>query len=212
MPARLDLGAAVESSGSQRSPALDRVLDAALECFIDEGLTSTTMSDVAARAAVSRVWVHRLVGDRQALIEAVLGREVERSFQVLAAMRPADPTPAAAFAEAVALVVVHFAHHPLVRRLVADELDQVAAAFADGDFLGIVADRVADVLAMALGIPPSEVRPVAEAATRVAVSLMITPSSPGGDRSPEVTALIRAAFGPAIDVLSSQADPSNPPT
>jgi AcrR family transcriptional regulator len=196
---RFDLGAAVASSGAERSPAVDRVLDAALECFIDEGLRSTTMSDVAGRAEVSRVWVHRLVGDRQALIEAVLAREVERSFRVLGSMQLADPTPAAAFAEAVALVVVHFAHHPLVRRLVSDELDQVAAAFADGTFLAIVADRVAAVMALGLGVASTDVRPVAEAATRVAVSLMIAPSSSGGDDPTAVASLIRAAFGPAID-------------
>ena len=96
-------------------------------------------------------------------------------------------------------MVVHFAHHPLVRRLVDDEADQVAAAFADGTFLSIVADRVAAVMALALGAPAEAVRPVAEAATRVAVSLMIAPSSPGGDDGPAVAALIRAAFGPAID-------------
>jgi AcrR family transcriptional regulator len=200
---RFDLGAAVAASGADRTPALDRVLDGALECFIDQGLRATTMSDVAARAEVSRVWVHRVVGDRQALIEAVLAREVERSFVVLAAMTPLDPDPVAAFAEAVGRVVVHFAHHPLVRRLVDDEADQVAAAFADGRFLAIVADRVAAVMALGLGVPTAAVRPVAEAATRVAVSLMIAPSSPGGDDRAAVAGLIRAAFGPAIDQLAT---------
>jgi AcrR family transcriptional regulator len=199
---RFDLGAAVESSGAERSPALDRVLDAALECFVQNGLAATTMSDVAARAEVSRVWVHRLVGDRRALIEAVFAREVERSFVVLATMTPIDSTPSAAFAEAVGLVVVHFAHHPLVRRLVDDEADQVAAAFADGSFLAIVSDRVASLMSLALGAARAEVRPVAEAATRVAVSLMIAPSTAGGDDQATVAALIRAAFGPAIDGLA----------
>ena len=202
MAVRLDLAAAVESSGAERSPAVDRVLDAALECFVHNGLAATTMSDVAARAEVSRVWVHRLVGDRRALIEAVLAREVERSFVVLATLTPLDPTPAVAFAEAIGLVVEHFAHHPLVRRLVDDEADQVAAAFADGTFLGIVTDRVAAVISLALGATPAEVRPVAEAATRVAVSLMIAPNSPGGDDRATVAALIRAAFGPAIDLFA----------
>jgi AcrR family transcriptional regulator len=199
---RFDLGAAIESTGGERSPGLDRVLDAALDCFIEAGLAATTMSDVASRAQVSRVWVHRLVGDRRALIEAVLAREVERSFVVLAAMTPIDPTPAAAFAEAVSRVVVHFAHHPLVRRLVDDEADQVAAAFADGTFLAIVSDRVAAVMALALGAPAPVVRPVAEAATRVAISLMIAPSSPGGDDRAAVAALIRAAFGPSVNGLA----------
>ncbi len=203
MSVRFDLAAAVETTGAERSQATDRVLDAALECFVAKGLRTTTMADVAARAEVSRVWVHRLVGDRSGLVEAVLGREVERSFQVLAAFTPSDPTPATAFAEATARVVVHFARHPLVRRLVTDEADQVAAAFSNGTFLALVGERVASVMAVALGVDPADTRPVADAATRVAVSLIIAPLAPGGDDREDVAAFIRAAFGPSIERLAA---------
>jgi AcrR family transcriptional regulator len=199
---RVDLGAVVEAVGPttapERSPSLDRVLDAALDCFTRRGLRATTMADVADAAGVSRVWVHRLVGSRDDLVHAVLAREVERVFEVLAAIVPVDPSPDVAFGDAVGVVVAHFAAHPLVRRLVDDEADQVVSAFTDGRFLDLVASRVATLVGLALGVAVDAVRPVCEAATRVSASLIIAPMSPGGDEAPAVAALVTAAFGPAL--------------
>jgi AcrR family transcriptional regulator len=198
---RVDLGAVVEAIGAAapgRSPALDRVLDAALACFTQRGLRTTTMADVAEAAGVSRVWVHRLVGSRDDLVHAVLTREVERVFEVLATIVPVDPSPDVAFGDAVGVVVAHFAAHPLVRRLVDDEADQVVAAFTDGRFLDLVSDRVATLVGLALGVAPEAVRPVCEGATRVSASLIIAPMTPGGDDPGQVAALVAAAFGPAL--------------
>jgi AcrR family transcriptional regulator len=165
------------------------------------------MADVADAAGVSRVWVHRLVGSRDDLVHAVLTREVERVFGVLAGIVPVDPSPDVAFGEAVGVVVAHFAAHPLVRRLVDDEADQVVAAFTDGRFLDLVAARVAALVGLALGVPPDAVRPVCEAATRVSASLIIAPMSRDGDEATRVAALVTAAFGPALLAAVTDATP-----
>jgi AcrR family transcriptional regulator len=207
MHTRVDLGAVLDavtapgSRGHERSASSDRILDAAWRCFVERGIRATTMADVAEAAGVSRVWVHRVVGSRDDLVHAVLAREVERTFELLVELTPIAPDPAVAFGDAVGVVVAHFATHPLVRRLVDDEADQVAAAFTDGRFLSIVADRVAALLGLFLGVEPSAAHPVAEAATRVSVSLMIAPVEPGGDSAAAVSALVAAAFGPAIREL-----------
>jgi AcrR family transcriptional regulator len=159
------------------------------------------MAHVADAAGISRVWVHRLVGSRDELVEAVLTREVERVFGLLVEAAPFDPSPAVAFGDAVGVVVAHFASHPLVRRLVDDEADQVVAAFTDGRFLTLVAERVAALVGVVLGVSPDAARPVSEAATRVSVSLMIAPMARGGDGAAEVAAFVTAAFGPTIEAL-----------
>jgi hypothetical protein len=77
----------------------------------------------------------------------------------------------------------------------------VVAAFTDGRFISIVADRVAGLLGLFLGVDAAASHPVAEAATRVSVSLMIAPMRPGGDAADAVSSFVAAAFGPAIREL-----------
>jgi AcrR family transcriptional regulator len=207
MPNRVDLGAVLDAvvapgqRGGERTASIDRILDAAWQCFVERGIRATTMADVAEAAGVSRVWVHRAVGSRDDLVHAVLAREVERTFELLVELTPVAPDPAVAFGDAVGVVVAHFAAHPLVRRHVDDEADQVVAAFTDGRFLSIVAGRVAALLGLFLGVEPAAAHPIAEAATRVSVSLMIAPIEPGGDGADAVSAFVAAAFGPAIREL-----------
>ena len=212
--ARVDLGAVLESVGSgpaaagpDRTASVDRMLDAALGCYVERGMRATTMADVAEAAGVSRVWLHKVVGSRDELVHAVLTREVERVLGLLVELTPLDPDPVVAFGDAAGVVVAHFASHPLVRRLVDDEADQVVGAFTDGRFLGIVSARVAAMLGLFLGVPADAARPLAEAATRVSVSLMIAPTIPGGDTADAVAALFAAAFGPTIRSLTGVTPP-----
>ncbi|MEZ5323151.1 MAG: TetR/AcrR family transcriptional regulator [Microthrixaceae bacterium] len=212
MPARMDLAAVLEAVGSApdggaaepgpgRSASIDRVLDAALGCFVRDGVRSTTMSDVAAAASVSRVWVHRLVGSKDALVEAVLTREVHRLLAVSPDLVDPGRPPVETFARTAGEVVAHFSSHPLVRRFVEDEADQVVAAFTDGRFLSMVAERLSTLVAPGFSTGAERMRPIVEAATRVAVSLMIAPMRPGGDGAEAVEALMLAAFGPALSEL-----------
>lgn len=208
MGLRVDLEAVLTAVGStrppdnDRSPSHDRIIDAALACFVERGVRATTMSDVADAAGCSRVWVHRLVGSKGDLVHAVLTREVEVALSAVATdFSPALP-PVDAFCRATGLIVAHFAAHPLVRRFVDDEADQVVAAFTDGLFLSVVAERITALSSPVLRTTPDTARPVIDAATRVAVSLMIAPMTPGGDDATAVAALMDAAFGPALRALA----------
>ncbi len=204
MPRRVDLEAVLEAVGTDRgadpgrSGSLDRVLDAAFRCFAEGGVGATTMSDVAEAAGLSRVWVHRLVGSKGELLHAVLTREVERALANLATDLPPDIAPIDAFMVGTGLIVSHFAAHPLVRRFIDDEADEVVAAFTDGRFLTRVAERITLMSAPVLGASSDATRPIVEAATRVAVSLIIAPMTPGGDDATAVAELMGAAFGPAL--------------
>lgn len=75
------------TDGREPTTARDRVIDAALACFAEQGVRSTTLETVANRAGIHRVTLHRLFPDgRRELVRAA----IERSFEGLAA-----PTAAA---------------------------------------------------------------------------------------------------------------------
>ena len=62
---------------SSSSPQLaDRVLDAALACVARVGVAKTTLDDVAKEAGCARATVYRCFPGRQALMRAVLDREI----------------------------------------------------------------------------------------------------------------------------------------
>src|ERR1700730_12748438 len=72
-------------------PLADRVLDAALACVARVGVAKTTLDDVAKEAGCARATVYRCFPGRQALMRAVLDREVGvLGARVLDAGREAD--------------------------------------------------------------------------------------------------------------------------
>ncbi|MGH9184574.1 MAG: TetR/AcrR family transcriptional regulator [Acidimicrobiales bacterium] len=203
MPAKVDLGAVVDSNGAARSPSLDRVLDAAYRCFLAHGVRGTTMADVADEAGVSRVWVHRLAGSRDDLIAAVVGREVERLLVALVSIGPAGRTATAALGDAFGAVVSHLAHEPLIRRLVDHESDVILPALTTDDRLvTALTDAVAGALALDTGRDPASLRSLGEAIVRLAVSLVVLPRAEGGDTPAALSAFARTVFGPALDAAA----------
>jgi AcrR family transcriptional regulator len=77
--APLVAGMAVDAAG-----AAD-VLDAAEELLASYGLRRWSMDDVADRAGVGRTSVYRLFDSRDALVHAVLARELRRTFSAIEA-------------------------------------------------------------------------------------------------------------------------------
>ena len=65
--------AAEEAVGEARTRA--RILDAAIDCFIQFGNEKTTLNDVARAAGLARQTIYRYFPDRRALLEAVKALE-----------------------------------------------------------------------------------------------------------------------------------------
>jgi AcrR family transcriptional regulator len=59
-------------------PTAERIVDAALRQFELVGVSRSTMDDVARRAGVSRVTLYRRFAGRDALVDAVMQRELRR--------------------------------------------------------------------------------------------------------------------------------------
>jgi len=60
----------------RRTDTRARIVDAAVECFDQNGSQRTSMSDIAKAAGVSRKTLYRVFEDRPALIEALLIRRI----------------------------------------------------------------------------------------------------------------------------------------
>lgn len=61
-------------TGSASRPVRERLLDAAEDCLRDKGIRATTVSEVAARAGVSRGWLYRHFPDKTELLGAAIVR------------------------------------------------------------------------------------------------------------------------------------------
>ena len=150
----------------------DHILDAALALAAASGLRHLTMDDVARRAGVGRMTVYRRFGTRDALVDALAGREARRCLAELdAASSPAAPLGeqvTAGFTTALRLS----REHPLLARLARVEPDVVLETFATGPLFGLCVAFVADRLRRAGGAPDA-----AELLVRVALSFVLLPET-----------------------------------
>ena len=99
------------------TPTANRLLDAAYTCVMDVGLRRTTIADVARRAGMSRMTVYRQHGDLDALVNALLRRELvavlDRAHHDVNGL----PTARQRLVEASVLAVERIGRHPLYRRV-----------------------------------------------------------------------------------------------
>lgn len=94
-----------------------RILEAALDMFLQVGISKTSLQDVAAAAGVSRGTVYRYFTDRQALVDATIEYRSRKYYEDAArAMRSADTfeEQIAAFSVVVARTVANFRRHRMI--------------------------------------------------------------------------------------------------
>jgi AcrR family transcriptional regulator len=158
-------------------PAVERILDAALERFELVGLRRTTVDDVARCAGVGRVTVYRRVGGKDDLVRAVTLREAERVLaSVSAAIAPLGGARERTI-EAFVVGMQTLRRNRLMRRLLKTEPE---------DLLPFVTLGAAQIIEEASGFMAAEIPcdpAVAELMIRLAQSLVLTPSGliAGGD-------------------------------
>src|ERR1700733_7615525 len=101
-----------------KGPArLERLLDAAAEIVLDQGVTAVTMDGVAARNGVNRAIAYRYFADRDDLLAALLEREYHRQEGQIAEVLGPD----APFEQWLRFAMSHwFTHGELFMRLFND--------------------------------------------------------------------------------------------
>lgn len=102
-----------------------RILDAALQLYIDYGLRRTTMEDVATRCGIGRATLYRRFKEKDQLFQAVIFREMQRNMAAIDAHVRSQPNALEGLLEAFVKAASLSYSHPLLSRLLDSEPDTV---------------------------------------------------------------------------------------
>ena len=159
----------------------ERILDAALRQFELFGIRRSTVEDITRRSGLARVTLYRTFANKDAIVEAVLLRELERFLSDLAAEAGGYEEAEDKLVEGFVFTLNTLRGHALLQRLLATEAETVLPFLTvEGD--GVVrtaSSFLAHQLAVALPDDHRtqlELLEVAEVTVRVIVSFVLTPS------------------------------------
>jgi AcrR family transcriptional regulator len=198
MAATLKLPSLADRLPSAPDPALDPVLDAAVECLARHGISKTTLSDIAREMGVAPSTVYRKVGSVDNVALLVFAREGQRFLDRVPAVM-ADATGPQAVTAMLADAVHTLATHPVAAKVLRDE----------GDWMGRMVTRRLDALleegvamtapmlsiAMASGmIRTQDPEMLAHWLLRIALSALVAP--PPGDLRASLEAFLLPVLTP----------------
>jgi AcrR family transcriptional regulator len=83
-----------QSKRMPESPAVEKILKAALTVFAEEGFAGARVDEIARRAGVNKAMLYYHVGDKAVLYEEVLVRNFDRLLEAVAEAAAADFSPA----------------------------------------------------------------------------------------------------------------------
>ena len=152
-----------------------RILDVAMERFTRQGITATTMSQIAGDCEISRVWLYRFYTGRDAVVLALLGREAKRFLDQLAAVIDPSLPVTEAVEAAFEFAVVTLRGHELLQRVLVHE-PEVAAPFLTsgiGPVLRAVADVIGPYLQAEAGLTTLAARAVSDTLLRLILSITL---------------------------------------
>ncbi|TGD84353.1 TetR/AcrR family transcriptional regulator [Mycolicibacterium sp. CH28] len=176
------LAKAVQRFGSPTAEGnAQRILDAALKQFELFGIRRSTVEDITRRSGLARVTLYRTFANKDAIVEAVLLRELELFLSELASEAGGYPTAEDKLVEGFVFTLTTMREHALLQRLLATEPETVLP------FLTIEGDGVIQTASsflahqLAVELPDDkrtqiELLEVAEVTVRVIVSFVLTPS------------------------------------
>ncbi|MUL64011.1 hypothetical protein BOO86_06000 [Mycobacterium sp. CBMA 234] len=175
-----------------------RILDAAYEEILSLGLRRATLDQIARRAKVGRMTVHRRFSSKQQLIATVLGRENARVVGELARVADAQPTVVDALTESLASGIEAFRHHALFGRLLETDRDDLVPflTFEAGPLMVVATRFIEDQLGKrgSASVAPH----AAEAIFRVCHSILL---SPDGGQELRDSQVLRSFLRPVISAL-----------
>lgn len=117
---------------------LDPYLDAAAKCFARYGIARTSVQDVAKEMGYNRATVYRKVGTVDAMSRLLFARDVDRFLATLTERDWEPPVPEM-IVELIASTVEYIRAHPVIAKILADEVDSAANMLAKN--LGFIHDH-----------------------------------------------------------------------
>lgn len=182
------------------------LLDAAVEQLERRPWGRVTMGDIAATAGVSRQTLYKEFRSREAFVQALVLREVDRFIDPVAvAIAEHVDDPRTAVSVALGVFLSSAASHPLIRTVVAgDGTDELLRLFTTRGS-PVLRSAVARLAGILLAGWPQVDRPdaelFAECMVRLAVSLAALPDSPTGMNADSIASL----FSPYIEQILAAA-------
>lgn len=168
----------------------EEVIDAALRQFELFGLARTTMDDIARRAGVSRVTIYRRFAGKDALVEAVLMRELRRFLADLDEAIAPLATAEEKLVEGFVFTLEAVRNHRLLQRMLESEPELVLPPFTvqGGPVIEVAREFLAAGLARE--VPDNrggeELLTVADIVVRLVLSFALTPQTMVDLDDPEV--------------------------
>ncbi len=162
----------------------ERILDAATECLLTEGLDARLHAMIAERAGISRPTVYKYVGDQAAILAAILEREYDRFFGLAVPILRTSDDLEAHLVHAIVFVVDYARDHALLQKALVEHPEVILPALTTGS--GPLVERVVTLFEDQLGRGLSQSsstgsalspRAAAEWAFRIVVSLITTPTA-----------------------------------
>lgn len=174
-PPTLDLSR-IGSAEVHDDPVAERILDAAASVLAARGLRRCTVEDIAAAGRVGRTTVYRRFDGRDAIVQAVLAREVRRTFTAVNAAVAHVDTVEAKVVEGMLGGIRAFQRSPLLG-LVRSEPELLALVTTQAAPLAaLAADVLVDLWRRDTGRrPTTRSRTVAEVLVRIGVSYALAP-------------------------------------
>lgn len=175
------LGAALlpgDDTGDDGAPStVDRILDAAARRFVEVGLEATTMSSIATGAELSREWLYRNFPNKQAVVQALLHRELRRFIDGLAKSVPWTGDVAVMLTDTFVYCVEFFRDQAAVRGLLNREtpIGIKAVGTHASDIVGVAVRGCADYLVELGGFDRPRADIVAETLVRLVGSTLLVP-------------------------------------
>ncbi len=178
----------------------ERILDAATECLLAEGLDARLHAMIAERAGISRPTVYKYVGDQAAIVAAILDRELDQFFGAAVPLLRRSDDLEAHLVDAIVFVVDYGRGHALLQKALREHPELILPALTTES--GPLVERVVKLFEEQLGRGLSQTpttgdrltpRAAAEWGYRIVISLITTPSpalETDGTR-PYVASLVR---------------------
>ncbi|MGW5382133.1 TetR/AcrR family transcriptional regulator [Nocardia sp. NPDC003963] len=164
----------------------EAIMDAALERILQVGIRRASLEDIARRAGLNRITIHRRFAGKDNLVEAVLERETQRMLTEVTAIATTATTVEAQIEETILHVLLQTRIHRLVTQLLRVAPEEALGFYTvQGERLvAIGIDYIVDMLTHAQDaglVDRYDPHPVAELIARLAHSLMLTPGVGGVD-------------------------------
>jgi AcrR family transcriptional regulator len=160
----------------------ERILDATEQCLLEAGLTARLHAAIAERAGVSRPTVYKYVGDQNAIVEALLHREINRFLAATEPVLTQRGPLRERFIDTVVFIVQYGRGHAILQKGLRDDPAAVLPWFTVNS--GPLIERAMDFFlphiqqAIADGdFPAVDPRMLVEWSYRLIVSLVTTPST-----------------------------------